>query len=104
MAANTISLTGALVAPFAQANKILASVLHSEILDPLYPSEIPDQDPSSAETSTRALVTATPVAISLTATSVVPCLILPVDAMGSHLHPPELSGPGSRTPPTITHH
>ena len=85
VAAHIISQTGALVAPFIQANKILASVLHSEVLDLLSPSEIQDQDLSPAETSTTALAIATPVATSTTVTSVVPHLILPVGAMGSHL-------------------
>ena len=99
MAVHTISRTGALVALFVQANKILASLLHSEVLDLLSPSEIPDQDLSPAETSTMALAIATPVATSTTVTSVVPHLILPVGATGSHLpHPTEPSGPGSRTP------
>ena len=45
-----------------------------------------------------ALVTATPAATSIIAISVVPQPILPVDAMGSQLHPTEPSGPGTRTP------
>ena len=99
VAAHTISRTGALVVPFVQANKILASVLHSEVLDLLSPSEILNQDLSPAETSTTALAIATPVGTSTTVTSVVPHFILPIGATGSHLlHPTEPSGPRSRTP------
>ena len=67
-------------------------------MDPTCPSEILDQDLSPAETSTTVSVTETPVATSIIVTSVVPKLTLPIDAMGSHLHPVKLSGPGSRTP------
>ena len=52
-----------------------------------------------------ALVTTTPVATSITATSVVPHVILPVDAMGSHLHPSELRiWSWLQDPHMITHH
>ena len=60
--------------------------------------EILDQVLQPAEISTTALATATLVTTRMTVTSVVPHLILSVDATGSHLHPTELSGPGSRTP------
>ena len=80
------------------ASKILASTVHSEVLDPTHLSETLVQDLSPAETSTIAPVTATPVATSITATPVAPQTTLPTNAMGSPPHLTEVSHPGSRTP------
>ena len=80
------------------ANKILASVVHSEVLDPTYLSETLDHDLSPAGTSTMVPVTGIPVATSITATSVVPQTTLPTNAMGSPPHLIEASRPGPRTP------
>ena len=98
MVAHTTFLIGALVAPFVLANKILASVVHSEVLDPTCLSETLDHDISPAGTSTMVPVTGIPVATSITATSVIPQTTLPTNAMGS---PPlliEASRSGPRTP------
>ena len=79
-------------------NKILASIVHSEVLDPTHLSETLVHDLSLAETSTIAPVTATPVTTSITATPVAPQITLPTNAMGSQPHLTEVSRPGSRTP------
>ena len=75
-------------------NKIQTSVVHSVVLDPSCPNLPLEHDLSSVGT---APVTATPVAVSITAT-VVPKIILPTNAMGSPSHLIEVLGPGSRTP------
>ena len=87
-----------LVVIFVLTNRILASVVHSEVLDPAHLSKTLDHDRSSAETSIMAPVTATPVTTSITATSVVPQVTLSTNAMGSPHHLTEVSCPGSRTP------
>lgn len=96
MAGLTIVQTDVLDALFVLANKILASMLHSKVLDLVHHSEIPDQENSSVEISTAAFATTTPTITDTTVTSVLPQIPLPIDATGSHLH--QLSGPAARTP------
>ena len=78
---------------YVEANKILASIVHSEVLDPTHLSETLVHDLLPAETSTMAPLTVTPVATSITAAPVAPQTTLPTNAMGSPPHLTKVSRP-----------